>query len=169
MISACNSALCYKEITLHTPAFSRFQDFYMDIISRFKILIAVISHVFGLIAQFAAQPLTVRCPSDVRSCKHGVRPPGLSRKKGRTPQSWNSSRIFILSALSLSSGRSPRRCRTPHTSLHPAPRFSLSGLHEALPADISSHRAYSIRTFLYPLRAFRLLRQPPLSFLPSAW
>ena len=85
MISACNSALCYKEITLHTPAFSRFQDFYMDIISRFKILIAVISHVFGLIAQFAAQPLTVRCPANVHSCKHGGCLPGLSHSSRHSP------------------------------------------------------------------------------------
>ena len=31
--------------------------------------------------QLTAKPFAVRCPSDARSCKHGGRPPGVSRKK----------------------------------------------------------------------------------------
>ena len=37
------------------------------------------------LAHLTALPLDDRCPSDARSCKHGGRPPGVSRKKKRMP------------------------------------------------------------------------------------
>ena len=39
----------------------------------------------SFLAHLTALPLDDRCPSDARSCKHGGRPPGVSRKKKRMP------------------------------------------------------------------------------------